>query len=154
MDTTKNAARVSSLAILIAATLIDPKDFEFVIRSDVQIVLAAIVIFFIAFVDHIFGFILGLTVLVLYSRAFTSKYGISLLDNTKGGPMTPNTSEFVTPKHLVDAQSNVVDSENVYKPYKSVDTDKMYSAQGLDSSILPGLPTAPYETLGETFSTV
>lgn len=151
MDTGKNIGRVVSLALLITATIVDPRGFEVLVRSDVQLILASVIIFLLVFVDHIMGFILGLTALVLYSRVFMAKYGISLFDAAKGGPMTPNTAEYVTPWHLKDAQNNVVDEDAFEKPYKGVNGDNVYSAQGLDAKILPGLPTTPYENLGESF---
>lgn len=148
MDSADNArylARIGGLSALIVATLIDPKYFEMVIRSDVQVIVAAIVIFVTLFVDHILGFLLGLSALVIYSRVFMKKYGITGFGtfwNTY--PMKSLVSDnYITEDNLKDAQSNVVDDAQYDEAYKGVDGvygEEVYNAQGLEEkSILPGL---------------
>lgn len=150
-----NAARICGLALLITATMVDPTSYRFLARADIQIIIAAVVVFLVLFVDHIFGFLLGLTVLVMYSRVFMHKYGINLFDMGRlmDDSMNSNSSgarAFVTPKNLEDAQSNVFDPIEFNKPYKGVTGvygESVYSAQGIDGQ-WPGIPTMPYENIG------
>lgn len=144
MDATKNAVRILGLSALITATMISPRSFYALTRADIQVIIAAVVIFTILFVDHIFGFILGLSALVLYSRVFMDKYGIS-----PRKALSVNVTDYITPKNLEDAQSNVFDAAKVNEPYKGVSGvygEAVYSAQGLDMQ-LPGLEKA----LGQDF---
>lgn len=148
----KNTIRIIGLALLLPATLIKPTSLDFMIRPEIQIVLAAVVVFSVLFVDHIFGFILGVSALVLYARVFIHKYGRS--SNGFGYPMASlfngkNTS-YITPENLKDAQNNVVDPTDINVPYvgaKGIYGEAVYSAQGLDTN-LPGLE----KTVGEDFT--
>lgn len=142
-----DALRAVGLAILITATLIDPKPFTFLTHMEVQMAFAAVVVFTVMFVDHIFGFILGLSLIALYSRVFMHKYGINILGDFGG---KSETIAFVTPKNLLDAQNNVVDDDG--KPYSGI-AAKGYTAQGsggVDSveKLVPGFPNEPYENIG------
>ena len=140
--------RAVSLGILIIATLIDPKPFSFMTLTEVQVVLAAFVVFTILFVDHIFGFIIALSLISIYSRVFMDKYGISLTGsfNNTSSKVTP----YVTAQNLLDAQNNVVGDET--KPYGGI-ADAGYTAQGVQGTssydkLVPGFPNEPYENIG------
>lgn len=138
VDATRNAVRILGLGILITATLIDPTPFKVLTRADIQIVFAALIVFVILFVDHIFGFMIGLSVLVIYSRVFVNTYGVRPFGNkvTEG-----QVSAYVTEQHLDNAQNNIVDAAHVDEPYKGVNGmrgEAVYSAQGLDRD-LPGM---------------
>ena len=141
--------RTVGLGILITATLIDPKPFAFMTLMEVQVVLAAFVVFTILFVDHIFGFIIGLSLIAIYSRVFMDKYGISLTGdfaNSGNSKITP----YVTAQNLLDAQNNVVGDEA--KPYGGI-ADAGYTAQGVQGEsssdlLVPGFPNEPYANIG------
>jgi hypothetical protein len=144
MDTAKTGARIGGLFLLIASTLVDPTSYTLVTRADIQVIIAAAIIFLIVFVDHIFGFIVGLAVLVLYSRVFMKKYGISGFSwpfGSSGYPMDPLITDYITPQNLEDAQSNVFEKSEYDKAYTGVNGvygEAVYSAQGLDGE-LPGI---------------
>lgn len=142
--------RTCGLAVLITATLIDPKPFTVLTLMEVQVVLAALVVFIVMFVDHIFGFLLGLALIAIYSRVFMYRYGIRLT-----GDFTGNSKSvaYVTPQNLVDAQNNVIGGEdNIGKPYSGIAASG-YTAQGLPGvtateKLVPGFPNEPYENIG------
>jgi hypothetical protein len=142
---TATAARIIGLSLLIGATLVQPETMSIVTRPDIQVVIAAIVIFVVAFIDHIFGFLLGLSAVVLYSRVHMYKYGISVT----GYPMSLGTgnSAYVTPAHLDDAQNNVIDTALFSQPYKGIDGNVL-SAQGLEND-MPGIGVV--QTVGQDF---
>ena len=146
-DVVKNSLRIAGLAVLLTGTLIDPVSVQFIVRPELQIVIAAVVVFCVLFVDHIFGFILGLAALSVYTRVFMHKYGRTPFSlNGRSGSLTP----YVTPKHLEDAQNNVVDPKEMTMPYvgaKGIHGERVYSAQGLDTD-LPGLE----KSIGEDFT--
>jgi uncharacterized membrane protein required for colicin V production len=134
--------RIIGLAILLTATLIDPMNVKFIVRPDVQVVCAAVVVFIVLFVDHIFGFVLGLAVITLYARVFMDTYGMSAFPS--------RNVPYVTPANLEDAQSNIFNEKNVNTPYvgaKGVHGEAVYSAQGLDAS-MPGFE----KSIGGDFS--
>jgi hypothetical protein len=147
-DVVKNSLRIAGLAVLLTGTLIDPVSVQFIVRPELQIVIAAVIVFCVLFVDHIFGFILGLAALTTYTRVFMHKYGrtpFSMSLNGRGA-LTP----YVTPKNLEDAQNNVVDPKEMTTPYvgaKGIYGERVYSAQGLDTE-LPGLE----KSVGEDFT--
>ena len=143
----KNTVRIIGLALLLTVSLIDPASAAFIVRPEIQIVFAAVVVFSVLFLDHIFGFILGLAALVLYTRVFMRKYGYN------GYPMSVfkgKQSAYITPENLNDAQNNVVDPKDVNVPYvgsKGIYGEPVYSAQGLDTN-LPGIE----KSVGEDFT--
>lgn len=142
MEHAQTVARIIGLACVIASTIVSPGHYELVIRSDIQIILAAVIVFTLIFIDHIFGFLLGLAVLVLYSRVFMNKYGIS------GFGFREKQSSYITPQNLIDAQTNVIAKENeAYVGVKGPYGEEVYSAQGIESgSKLPGFsPTIGFD---------
>jgi hypothetical protein len=142
-------ARLGGIIFLIAATLVEPSKFSVLVRSDIQVIIAALVVFVLLFVDHILGFLIGLSVLILYSRVFMAKYGIKGFDlMNRSNMMAP----YVTPKNLQDAQSNVVENEDeVYVGISGVYGEDVYSAQGLDKA-LPGYIPALGQDLQNTYA--
>ena len=136
-----DVARITGLACLIASTLADPQMFRFVIRADVQIILGAIIVFLVLFADHIFGFLIGLSAIVLYSRVFMHVYGIDIMGRKSSGRSSAYSTGYVTPKNLEDAQTNVFDPTVMGMPYKGIHGvygEAVYSAQGYEAGSSSG----------------
>jgi hypothetical protein len=117
--------------ILIVAAVADPAPVAFLTQAESQVIIGALVVFLIIFVDYVIGFVIGLSAIVIYARIFKEKYGISTrFPMSLMGESRP----YITPKDLQNAQDNVVGE--VKTPYKGI--PGVYSAQGLDSE-LPGI---------------
>lgn len=136
--------RILALLIVIAAAVIPEPMFEFMQSRIVQFFAAFIVVATMIVYDVYTGLLLGLALVVVYFRLNTQDiltWG-SLWGNDKrtGGPMANLVQDYITPEHLHDAQSNVVDMNDYRIEIKGIDGvygEPVYGAQGLDSS-MPG----------------
>ena len=141
--------------ILVVSLLINVKLIHFIVNPDIQLILGTIIITILIFFDTWTGLILAIAVFVTYLRVYSNKYGLNIKDilagrKTVNYPMETLVDAYITPKHLEDAQNNII-NETAYnkeiKGIKGVYNEPVYGAQGIDTS-LPGYD----EPLpGETF---
>jgi hypothetical protein len=151
--------KVLACIVLIVAILIDVKYVDMIIQPDIQLLLGTIIVGIIVFFDAVAGLILGIGLLVLYLRVYSKKYNIHIREIITGKNMHnyPNESlvtAYVTPAHLKDAQTNVVDPEKYWSEVKGFSgpyNEPVYGAQGIDST-MPGFgspfPGESYESTG------
>ena len=149
--------KVLALIVLLIASLIDIKYVETIIQPDIQLLLGTIVVAIIVFFDAVAGLILGIGLLVLYLRVYSKKYNIHIREiitgkNNKNYPYAPLVTAYVTPAHLEDAQTNVIDPEKYWTEVKGFSgpyNEPVYGAQGIDST-MPGFgspfPGESYES--------
>jgi hypothetical protein len=137
-----------AIILLLLAAFVDVKYVQFIIHPDVQLIIGTMIVAIIIFYDALSGFILGITMLVLYLRVFSNKYNIDIKEFITG-KKTPEyqypmdslvTDGYITPKNLEDAQNNIIDMNSYNKEikgFKGAYNEPVYGAQGIDS-MMPG----------------
>lgn len=153
----RETLRIIAVLLLLIVAIAD--DFPFYSKmkdAKTQFVLAIITIGFILF-DTIFGFIMGLVLMLIYYEIYKKikKIKKSSGDNTVNNEkkINPIMMDYITNEHLVSAQNNVV-TENNYNTevkglLKGFNNEGMYSAQGIDKE---NLSKAGYDYNDKYFS--
>lgn len=135
--------RILILALIILVNLIDISYLKFISKLEWQLFLGTLAILFILFVDPYTGLLLGLLFLVTYLRFYMKEFNISFTEKEYNKyPMNSLvTSNYITEKHLKDAQNNIVNERNYTNEYigvRGVYGEQVYSSQGTDK-IMPGI---------------
>ena len=148
--------KIISILLLLFTLLVNVKYVQFIVNPDIQLILGTTIIAIIVFFDAWAGLILAISVFILYLRVYSVKYGINMRDiltgrKTANYPIETLVDAYITPKHLEDAQSNIV-NDTAYnkeiKGIKGVYNEPVYGAQGIDNT-MPGYGK-PFP--GETFA--
>lgn len=133
--------RMLALVLLVLLTLAPEHLFVDFVKMDVQLILATIVVAIMVIYDVYTGFILALGLIILYYRLYGGMMLYGRGDEArKLGPMANLVTRYVTPEHLHDAQSNVVDgpgNNTEIIGITGVYGEPVYGAQGLDKT-MPG----------------
>jgi hypothetical protein len=140
----------AAVVVLLVAIMLDPDNFGFVVKPEVQVVIGTIVVAVILFDNFASGLVLGIAVLVMFTRVFAKQYGIdlnlqtlfSMKSDTANAryPMKSLIRDYITPENLKDAQNNIYDETNFKKEMKGIKGvygEPVYGAQGADFS-MPG----------------
>lgn len=133
--------RVFSLLLLILLTIAPTYLFSELMKPEVQLIVATIVVGVLVVYDVFTGFILAMGIIILYMRLYG--VGITYGDSDavrRQGPMANLVTNYITPQHLKDAQNNTIDSEGAGTEIigiKGVYGEPVWGAQGLDKS-MPG----------------
>jgi hypothetical protein len=139
--------RIFALVVLIATTVVPIQALSVVVVPEVQLILGTLVVLYLLLRDPIAGLLLGLALLLAYFRVFRAKYGVAWNPlRSTNYPMSSLVTDYITPEHLHDAQSNVVDERDYaveIKGVKGVYGEDVYGAQGLDAKLLPGYGEIP-----------
>lgn len=135
--------RILILALIILVNLVDISYLKFISKLEWQLFLGTLAILFILFVDPYTGLLLGLLFLVTYLRFYMKEFNISFIEKEYNKyPMNSLvTSNYITEKHLKDAQNNIVNERNYTNEYigvRGVYGEQVYSSQGTDK-IMPGI---------------
>lgn len=140
------------LAIIIFLLIVAINDYPYINAikdTSIQFIIAILCITILLLVDNITGFILILSVLVLYFKLFnkilikkTEDVPYEVYINDKDNNIYESIYEkvnYTTEKNLIDAQNNIVDNQNYNTEIKILDngTD-LYSTQGLDVGTVKG----------------
>lgn len=149
--------RILALLVVIAAAVIPEATFEFLQSRVAQFIAAFFVVAIMIVYDVYTGLLLGLALVVIYFRLNTQdilSWG-SLWGGEKrnGGPMMNLVQDYITPEHLHNAQTNVVDMNDYkveMKGIKGVYGEPVYGAQGLDDA-MPGF-TKETSLQGDVFT--
>ena len=137
--------KIISILLLLFTLLVNVKYVQFIVNPDIQLILGTTIIAIIVFFDAWAGLILAISVFILYLRVYSVKYGINMRDiltgrKTANYPIETLVDAYITPKHLEDAQSNIV-NDTAYnkeiKGIKGVYNEPVYGAQGIDTT-MPG----------------
>lgn len=149
--------RILALLVVIAAAVV-PLDALKIVNSKVaQLILASVVVLWMIFVDLYAGLLLGVALLVAYFRNNSQHIltwgGWGFGGNRNGGPIASLIQDYITPEHLRDAQTNVVDISDYNTEMKGivgVYGESVYGAQGMDDT-MPGF-TKDMSLMGDVFS--
>lgn len=136
-------ARILILSFIILASLIDISYLKFISKLEWQVIFGTIVVLVILFADAYTGLLLGVLFLVTYLRFYMKEFNLSFIEKKFNKyPMNSLvTSEYITEKHLKDAQNNIVDERNYTNTYvgvRGVYGEDVYSSQGIDK-VMPGI---------------
>ena len=131
--------RIVGVAIVGLVLVLPPgKYLDIMYDRNYQIVAGLVVVASILFIDAIFGALLGLAVLIWFSkmnyRRLVSKT-LSSVEAPSKGPIY-----YGTPKNLIDAQTNVVDEKMANTEmigFDGIYGEQVIGAQGLDKT-MPG----------------
>lgn len=129
--------RALAFVLLVIVALVDYKYVSFLTRKETLFVLSIFTLAVLLFIDAITGFILALSMITIILKMYYTK--IPLVSKEK---VDEEVNEFITDKHIENAQSNVVIDEHNEKEYKGIEGvygEEVYGAQGLE--ILPGYST-------------
>ena len=149
----------AATVVLLIAIILDSDHFSFMVRPEVQAIAGIFVVAVLLFDNVVSGLVLGIAVLIMYMRVYSSKYNITwnswattnlfgdVLSNNsssmKGSGrshdshMNPTVRKYVTPADLEDAQNNVVDNQAFNTPGVGI-SGHVFGAQGTaDRDILP-----------------
>lgn len=140
--------RILILALIILVNLVDISYLKFISKLEWQLFLGTLAILFILFVDPYTGLLLGLLFLVTYLRFYMKEFNISFIekDYNKYPMNSLVTTNYITEKHLKDAQNNIVNERNYTNEYigvRGVYGEQVYSSQGTDK-IMPGINGSAY----------
>jgi len=144
----KETLRILAVVLLLIVVIMD--DFPFYGKMKdpyTQLFLALVVIAMILY-DPLFGFIMGLVVMLIYYEIY-QKVKVSKVENnvvtTDGNKINEVSNnaillDYITEEHLVSAQNNIVDKNNYDTEVKGVEqgfnNEGMYGAQGIDKQNL------------------
>ena len=144
---------IAACIVLLVSLMLDSSHFKFIVKPELQVIIGTCIVAVLLFDNAASGFILGLSVIIMYMRVHARDYGMnldimSLFDGSKsfklrkGGAMNSlvKKSEYISPENLKDAQNNVVSPENYNEPVVGLHGTKdrpVYGAQGTDS-FMPG----------------
>jgi len=154
----KETLRIIAVLLLLIVAIAD--DFPFYSKMKdpkTQFVLAIITIGFILY-DSIFGFIMGLVLMLIYYEIYKKVKNIKKIktsENTteNSQKITPVMMDYITNDHLLSAQNNVVHENNYNTEVKGLlkgfNNEGMYSAQGMDKE---NLSKAGYDYNDKYFS--
>jgi hypothetical protein len=123
-----------ALAFFALAFIVDLERFSFLRRDEVQLVLGVLIVGFIVFVDAVVGLLLGLGFLVLFYRTHSAMMptGESWAGSFRDHDLMVTVDNYITPRHLEQAQQNTIDANTNNKmvgikdPYGGA----VYDAQG------------------------
>jgi len=142
------------IVILMMAIMFDSDHFKFVLKPEYQVIIGTVVIAIVLFDNALSGLLVGLAVIIMYTRVQARKYGInldimSLFDNSQnnlkpGDAMRQLVKDtpYITPSNLLDAQNNIVDANKYTEPYIGIPKTKgfpVYSAEGIDKEGEPSV---------------
>ena len=137
-----NATLVTIALLLLITAIVLPSGVLSVFYNPVaQLVAAVVVVATLLFVDPFAGLVLGLALLAIYFRLYRDSEMAK--DWARGdeprtaGPMARLVSGYITPKHLEDAQNNVVSNDKEMIGISGVNGEAVYSSQGTDA-MMPG----------------
>jgi len=139
-----------SLLVLVTALIVPANQVKFLTKPQAQVIAVTFALGVLLLLDAYIGAALGLTLIILYYRVYESYFRSNdkPVDDHKSlraaGPMVNLVSNFITEKHLLDAQNNIVDdvSKDVeLKGIQGVYGEPVYGAQGLDKK-MPGYEKA------------
>lgn len=135
--------RILATAVLAVVCLVQEKYLKFLVRPEIQLVIATLILATLVLYDAYVGVILGIALIVAYYRVFLGhfkgdKNALNNGDLRSQGPMVNLVSNYITEQNLEDAQSNKVADEDVeIKGVAGVYGEPVYGAQGLDKT-MPG----------------
>jgi len=136
------------IVILLIGIMFDSDYFKFILKPEYQVIIGTIVIAIILFDNAFSGLLVGLAVIIMYTRIQARRYGINLdimsifeknsPNNLKPGNAMRNLvkeTPYISPANLLDAQNNIVDDKKYVEPYIGIPKTKgfpVYSAEGTD----------------------
>jgi hypothetical protein len=136
------------IVILMIAIMLDSDHFRFVLKPEYQVVIGTIVIAIVLFDNALSGLLVGLAVIVMYTRVQARRYGVnldimSIFDKNSQNNLVPGDamrdlvkeSPYISPANLLDAQNNIVDEKTYTTPYVGIPKTKgfpVYTAEGTD----------------------
>lgn len=130
--------RIVSFLVCLAATVVPIHAVAFFQMREIQLIAAILVVALTVLYDAIVGLFLGLTLIILYYRLHWRYITIrgSWDDQSvrMGGPMVSLVRQYITPEHLKDAQTNVVDERDnsvEIVGVQGVYGEDVYGAQGM-----------------------
>jgi hypothetical protein len=129
--------RTIALVLLIIVGVVSPRVLQFSLQKEWQYIISVGILLTLLFVDSITGFIFALILVTIYIKI----YDVKMPNLIKKEMYDDNALEFITPTHLREAQSNVVDNTSYkteYKGIKGVYGEEVYGAQGIDSGLIAG----------------
>lgn len=134
--------RIFALLVVLIVSLVPARALWISTIAEVQLIVGTLVVLYLLLRDPVAGLLLGVAVLLAYFRAYSDKYGVAWnpLSRSDKYPMASLVSDYITPEHLKNAQTNVVDEKelkNELKGFRGVYGEEVYGAQGLDAT-MPG----------------
>lgn len=147
-------SKIVAILLLFVATMVPVSLISVIVRPEVQMILGTLVVAYIVIGDALAGFIMGVAILISYLRVYSDKMGVNIR-SLIGIPAkrTEQTliTDYLTPKHLEDAQSNVFDKATYDLEMKGIEGvygEPVYGAQGMD----PTMPGYDSYAPGQPFS--
>lgn len=142
----ENAARTLSLICLLALILLPKEYIQIFKKSEVQIIVATIVIIILLLYDAFAGLVLGVALIVVYVRLYSTMIpykvrdnGIDVPDEVRNkGPMACLIGKYITEEHLSSAQTNTVDDSQLDTQIigiPALDREQVFGAQGIYQKI-------------------
>jgi MFS superfamily sulfate permease-like transporter len=129
--------RMLALILLIVVGVAQPKVLQFSLQKEWQYILSVAILVTLLFIDSVTGFIFALILVTIYIKIYDVKVPKLIQKNV----YSEDTLDFITPTHLREAQSNVVNDASYktdYKGIKGVYGEQVYGAQGLDPTLTQG----------------
>lgn len=125
--------RAAAVLLIVPAALLHPRYLRWSVIPEVQLVLASVVVMALLFVDVLVGLALGMAILLCYARS-SQMYLLPPVMTDREGGLGGVLMQYITPKHLKDAQNNVVDDRNYSRDMVGVEGvygERVYGAQGI-----------------------
>ena len=143
------------IVILMIGVLFDSDHFKFLLKSEYQVIIGTVVIAIILFDNALSGLLVGLAVIIMYTRIQARRYGVnldimSIFDKNSQTNLKPGNAmrdlvketPYISPANLLDAQNNIVDASKYTEPYIGIPKTKgfpVYSAEGIDKEGEPAV---------------
>lgn len=141
-----NFFRILSLILLVFIVLLDIPKYKFLKDPQYQFIIALIILIILLAIDTGIGFILGITILLVYykvySKILNEKKQVNNIKSSTNDYKDNNSInksselEYISNQHLVSAQNNIFDTKQYNSEVKGFkkgyNNENVYGAQGLD----------------------
>jgi len=141
---------VLAFLFFLLAFIVNLKQFAFLAREEVQLVLGMLIVAVLLFVDPLAGLMMGLGLLILFYRSHVALMPAGLRNFVRDGNYMVEVTDYITPEHLEKAQSNIFDELNerarmvgVEDPYGGLVYDTQGAFVGMPGGDASGESWAP-----------
>lgn len=139
----KDFLRIFAFILLLIVIIADDFPFYDKMKSSITQLFLAIVIILMIFYDPLFGFIMGLVIMLIYYEIYKKIKKIKSVKVDEPGNVEESPRmmmDYITDEHLHSAQNNIVDVDNLNTEVKGLqngfNNEGLYGAQGIDKQKL------------------
>ena len=140
----KEFLRIFAFVLLLIVIIADDFPFYDKMKNSITQLFLAIVIILMIFYDPLFGFIMGLVIMLIYYEIYKKIKKIKSVEvkdqSSNAEEYQPIMMDYITDEHLHSAQNNIVDVDNFNTEVKGLqngfNNEGLYGAQGIDKQKL------------------